>query len=179
MTYEEKRQMALERDNHRCLGCGKEANPHVHHPIPRNLMPSLTEELWNMMTLCPSCHKKAEEAFRKIYFVFGKKYRGCDCPHATLVIKQIALSTFQREGALVDLSNEKVDAYVCSECGQFKMLAESRSIYDKSELEEPTDTETGTFDVDKMVTKKLPQAEEEKVEDILSAEVTEEKHEQE
>lgn len=48
-------------DQHRsdtCENCGVEGNTHLHHIIP--IMDGGTNEPWNLMTLCPSCHHKAE-----------------------------------------------------------------------------------------------------------------------
>ncbi len=52
-----------EKDRHQCQGCGSkwkrgEKRYHVHHIIPRSL--GGYDEFWNLITLCPSCHRKAD-----------------------------------------------------------------------------------------------------------------------
>ena len=67
------RQKALARDNHRCRTCGAEAKPgqglHIHHIRPfreYNYIPGENDnylqanQLENLVTLCPSCHRQAE-----------------------------------------------------------------------------------------------------------------------
>ncbi len=59
----------LERDGHRCQICGAlEVNRphHVHHKIPFRAFPSaeLANRLDNLITLCPTCHRRAEQAVR-------------------------------------------------------------------------------------------------------------------
>jgi len=44
-------------DNYKCQKCGKKA-VHVHHIIPLSV--GGPNELWNLMTLCKSCHAKIE-----------------------------------------------------------------------------------------------------------------------
>ncbi|MBI5029240.1 MAG: DEAD/DEAH box helicase [Chloroflexi bacterium] len=57
------------RDNYRCQGCGipEDGKPHhVHHKIPFRAFPTsqLANELTNLVTLCPNCHRRAETAVR-------------------------------------------------------------------------------------------------------------------
>ena len=51
-----------QRDNHTCRVCRKQdskgARLHVHHVIPRRM--GGPDEDWNLATLCPSCHRKAD-----------------------------------------------------------------------------------------------------------------------
>lgn len=66
------RKAALERDGYSCVICGTDAddlgrNPDVHHLVPVRLFvesPILTitdaHTLDNVVTLCPSCHRRAE-----------------------------------------------------------------------------------------------------------------------
>jgi DEAD/DEAH box helicase domain-containing protein len=71
------RQQVLARDNQRCRTCGAEAKPgqglHVHHIRPFrefNYIPGQNEnyrqanQLENLVTLCPSCHRQAEAGQR-------------------------------------------------------------------------------------------------------------------
>ena len=72
-NWEEQRDRARERDGHRCRWCGADevARPHhVHHIRPfrefrwlpgRNDNYRLANELDNLITLCPSCHRQAEQ----------------------------------------------------------------------------------------------------------------------
>lgn len=72
-NWQKQRQKALERDNHQCRTCGAESMPkrplHVHHIRPfrdYNYIPNENENylkanhIENLVTLCPSCHRRAE-----------------------------------------------------------------------------------------------------------------------
>ncbi len=57
------------RDRYRCQGCGapESGSPHhVHHKIPFRAFPTRQQanELTNLVTLCPNCHRRAELAVR-------------------------------------------------------------------------------------------------------------------
>ena len=57
------------RDKYRCQGCGTPEvleHHHVHHKIPFRAFPTrqLANELTNLVTLCPNCHRRAELAVR-------------------------------------------------------------------------------------------------------------------
>ena len=57
------------RDKYRCQGCGAPENGkphHVHHKIPFRAFPTRQQanELANLVTLCPTCHRRAELAVR-------------------------------------------------------------------------------------------------------------------
>ncbi len=57
------------RDHYRCQGCGAPENGtphHVHHKIPFRAFPTIQQanELANLVTLCPTCHRRAELAVR-------------------------------------------------------------------------------------------------------------------
>ncbi|MFC7210350.1 HNH endonuclease [Natronoarchaeum sp. GCM10025321] len=63
------RRTALERDNYECQNCGKGEeslgqNPDVHHqkPVREFEAPAEAHSLENLITLCRSCHRLAEEA---------------------------------------------------------------------------------------------------------------------
>ena len=57
------RQRVLERDGHTCQMCGLVAssNLHIHHIMKRSK--GGTDHPDNLLTLCPSCHRKAERKF--------------------------------------------------------------------------------------------------------------------
>ena len=71
-NWPQQRQLALERDNRRCRTCGARAEEfllHVHHVRPfreYGYVPGVNEnyrqanQIDNLMTLCPSCHRRAE-----------------------------------------------------------------------------------------------------------------------
>ena len=71
-NWPQQRQLVLERDNHRCRTCGASAEEfllHVHHIRPfreygyvpgRNENYRLANQIDNLVTLCPSCHRRAE-----------------------------------------------------------------------------------------------------------------------
>jgi hypothetical protein len=61
--WPEIREQALERDNHSCQNCGRHRNelnqePDVHHIIP--LLAGGTHGDWNLLSLCRSCHSRAD-----------------------------------------------------------------------------------------------------------------------
>ena len=61
-NWQQQRQLALARDGHRCRTCGAEGLLHVHHIRPFREYTSYLEanQLDNLATLCPSCHRRAE-----------------------------------------------------------------------------------------------------------------------
>jgi DEAD/DEAH box helicase domain-containing protein len=61
-NWQQQRQLALARDGHRCRTCGAEGLLHVHHIRPFREYSSTLEanQLDNLATLCPSCHRRAE-----------------------------------------------------------------------------------------------------------------------
>jgi DEAD/DEAH box helicase domain-containing protein len=72
-NWQAQRQAALERDGHRCRTCGAKARPgqglHIHHIRPFREYGYISGEneaflqanaLENLVTLCPSCHRRAE-----------------------------------------------------------------------------------------------------------------------
>jgi len=56
------RQAVFDRDNHRCKVCGEPdaGNHDAHHVTDRTLMPNGGYVKENGITLCPTCHEKAE-----------------------------------------------------------------------------------------------------------------------
>jgi len=63
------RQRARQRDGYRCQVCGlqEQGRSHdVHHKIPFRSFPSYEQanQLENLITLCPTCHRRAETAVR-------------------------------------------------------------------------------------------------------------------
>lgn len=83
-NWQEQRQQALERDGYRCRTCGAEEDPlHVHHVRPfreyeyvpgRNRNYLQANRLENLVTLCPSCHRRAEEGQRTRSALGGLAY---------------------------------------------------------------------------------------------------------
>jgi DEAD/DEAH box helicase domain-containing protein len=66
-SWPRQRIRALERDQHRCQVCGSleiNAPHHVHHKKPFRTFPSAesANQLENLITVCPSCHRKVEQA---------------------------------------------------------------------------------------------------------------------
>ena len=72
-NWQEQRRQTLVRDGHRCRTCGAEARPgsglHVHHLRPfrdygyipeENENYRLANDVANLVTLCPVCHRRAE-----------------------------------------------------------------------------------------------------------------------
>jgi endogenous inhibitor of DNA gyrase (YacG/DUF329 family) len=69
------KRLAYERDEGRCVICGKEVDGKnekygVHHIIPRRLFEDKVkaDELANLVTLCNSHHKQSEEVFTNLLF---------------------------------------------------------------------------------------------------------------
>jgi DEAD/DEAH box helicase domain-containing protein len=63
--WEKQRNLARQRDQYRCRVCGlpeTDKPHHVHHRIPFRMFidPSKANELDNLVTLCPTCHRLAE-----------------------------------------------------------------------------------------------------------------------
>lgn len=63
------RRLALKRDQHTCQVCGTVESDrpfHVHHKIPFRTFPSYVQanQIDNLVTLCPSCHQRAELAVK-------------------------------------------------------------------------------------------------------------------
>ncbi len=61
-----RREQARARDNYRCQACGAPEEGrahHVHHKIPFRLFadPAEANRLENLVTLCPACHRRAEQ----------------------------------------------------------------------------------------------------------------------
>jgi DEAD/DEAH box helicase domain-containing protein len=86
-NWEKQRREALARDDYRCRTCGAEGRPgqglHVHHIRPFRefgYMPGRNESylqanrLSNLVTLCPSCHRRAEEGQRTRSALGGLAY---------------------------------------------------------------------------------------------------------
>jgi len=73
------RQVVRQRDGYRCQGCGvQESNRahDIHHIIPFRQFASAEEanQLINLVTLCPACHKRAEAAVRMRSGLAGLSY---------------------------------------------------------------------------------------------------------
>jgi hypothetical protein len=60
-TWEQKRQVVLARDGHKCAGCRDESNLHVHHCTYERFG---NELLTDLITLCQACHKAVHELHR-------------------------------------------------------------------------------------------------------------------
>ncbi len=79
-TWNQQRRQARQRDNFTCQNCGLVEHGgrphHVHHKIPfRNFTSALTaNQLDNLITLCPSCHRQAETAIRMRSGLAGLSY---------------------------------------------------------------------------------------------------------
>ena len=68
-NWEAQRDAARQRDGHRCVLCGAAetgGRHHVHHRRPFRTFPSYREanDLANLVTLCPACHRRVETVVR-------------------------------------------------------------------------------------------------------------------
>ena len=78
-NWEKQRTLARQRDLFRCRMCGlpEDGKPHhVHHKIPFRMFSSaeLANQLDNLITLCPGCHRLAEINVRIRSAISGLKY---------------------------------------------------------------------------------------------------------
>jgi DEAD/DEAH box helicase domain-containing protein len=68
-NWQQQRERARARDNYRCQGCGapeQGREHHVHHRIPFRAFATLelANQLQNLVTLCSTCHRRAELAVK-------------------------------------------------------------------------------------------------------------------
>jgi DEAD/DEAH box helicase domain-containing protein len=68
-SWTKQRDRARARDDYRCQVCGVEEQDrahHVHHKSPFRQFdsPEIANQLSNLVTLCPSCHRRVEAAVR-------------------------------------------------------------------------------------------------------------------
>lgn len=57
LEYKAWRAGVYARDNYICQDCGKQCGKlHAHHIFPFALYPKHRFDIWNGITLCPSCH---------------------------------------------------------------------------------------------------------------------------
>jgi DEAD/DEAH box helicase domain-containing protein len=78
-SWKKQRDLARSRDSFHCQVCGapEEGRPHdVHHKTPFRLFASADQanQLANLITLCPSCHRRAELAVRVCSGLAGVAY---------------------------------------------------------------------------------------------------------
>lgn len=79
-NWDKQRLLALKRDNHRCQTCGATGHDvtlHVHHIQPFRTFEGdyqTANQLHNLATLCPSCHRRAEEGQRTRSALGGLAY---------------------------------------------------------------------------------------------------------
>lgn len=72
-TREKFRTDVLSRDGNKCRKCGDTKNLEVHHILNRKLVPDGGYIKENGISLCPSCHKKAE-----LFYETGQTDMGYD-----------------------------------------------------------------------------------------------------
>jgi DEAD/DEAH box helicase domain-containing protein len=73
------RQRALDRDHYTCQNCGLVGSKtplHVHHKIPFRQFPGWLQanQMDNLITLCPTCHRKAETLIKMRSGIYGLGY---------------------------------------------------------------------------------------------------------
>jgi DEAD/DEAH box helicase domain-containing protein len=77
-NWAEQRKKALERDKYICQVCGIQAekNLHVHHIRPFKEFTSsiIANQLDNLITLCPACHRRAEKVVKLTSGLSGIRY---------------------------------------------------------------------------------------------------------
>lgn len=63
LSWKQQRQLCWDRDRGTCQRCGdKKRKPDCHHIVPYRI--SKSHALGNLISLCKSCHKKADEEFK-------------------------------------------------------------------------------------------------------------------
>jgi DEAD/DEAH box helicase domain-containing protein len=78
-TWEQQRRLARERDHFCCSLCGVQEGEkplHVHHKIPFKLFsdPQVANQLSNLVTLCPNCHRLVETNVKIRSAISGLSY---------------------------------------------------------------------------------------------------------
>lgn len=78
-NWDSQRKLARQRDNYVCVNCGRREGAlphHVHHKIPFRQFSSylLANQLDNLVTLCPVCHRQAEMMVRMRSGLSGLAY---------------------------------------------------------------------------------------------------------
>ncbi len=132
-TWPQQRLQALKRDHHRCQICGAleiDAPHHVHHKTPFRTFASAeaANQLENLMTVCPGCHRKVEQAVQMrsglagLAYVLGKlvplflmcddRDLGVSCdPQSSLADGQPAAVIYDNFQAGIGLSEQIYDMY--------------------------------------------------------------------
>jgi DEAD/DEAH box helicase domain-containing protein len=132
-SWPRQRIRTLERDQHRCQICGAleiNAPHHVHHKKPFRTFPSAeaANQLENLITVCPSCHRKIEQAVQMrsglagLAYVLGKLaplFLMCDerdlgvtaDPQSSLADGQPAAIIYDNIPAGIGLSEQLYDLY--------------------------------------------------------------------
>jgi 5-methylcytosine-specific restriction endonuclease McrA len=59
-SWSKKKSMVIIRDNFCCRCCYKPFDLEIHHILPKRDYPHFSTEKSNLITLCKSCHKKAD-----------------------------------------------------------------------------------------------------------------------
>ncbi|RPI52217.1 MAG: HNH endonuclease [Deltaproteobacteria bacterium] len=80
-NWSSQRKLALERDGHRCVKCGKTKGITVHHKIPFRLFATYEDanELSNLETLCRKCHTDKDNRIWPKYPLFIPTTKFPDC----------------------------------------------------------------------------------------------------
>lgn len=127
-NWDKQRQLARERDHYTCQICGvleKEKAHDVHHKIAfRNFKDSLqANQLENLITLCPSCHKRAEMTIKmrsglaglsNVVHNIATLFLMCDTgdlgtlaePKLSMGVQQAEIMIFEQVPAGIGLSDE-------------------------------------------------------------------------
>jgi len=93
------RVLVVRRDNYRCMVCGiqlPEAQLHVHHKIPFRTFadPGTANHPTNLVTLCPACHRRAEQNVRVRTGLSGVAYLVANLAPLTLMCDQRDIGSF-------------------------------------------------------------------------------------
>jgi len=104
--WKEIRLSIIRRDDHHCQVCGiqqPEAQLHVHHKIPYRTFvdPIIANHPANLVTLCPACHRRAEQNVRVRTGLSGIAYLVASLVPLTLMCDQRDIGSFSESDSKI------------------------------------------------------------------------------
>ena len=132
-NWEQQKQQARRRDGGRCRGCGAQERPghhhHVHHIRPfrtfgyipgKNDFYLQANALDNLVTLCPSCHRTAEQQVRMRSALAGLShvlrnlaplFLMCDAQDIFVLAEEATITIYERAPAGVGFSEQLYESH--------------------------------------------------------------------
>lgn len=110
------------RDNYRCQSCGRgddNSLMHVHHKIPFKCFTSVEKanDMANLITLCPNCHRLAELSIRMRSALSGLKYLMSNLAPLLVLSEPSDLGSFADPNAKFANMNPVILIYDCIPAG--------------------------------------------------------------